>query len=297
MPTGIARQIIRIDEDKCNGCGQCVTACAEGALAIVDGKARLVKESFCDGLGACIGECPQGALTIELRDADEFDGAAVEEHLADLGRASAPPQPGRSAHAAHTPHPVAQADPAPLACGCPGAMSEPLRPRQVAQDTAAAAQAPPSMIRAEAAPQSQLGNWPVQIHLLPLQAPYYQGADLLLAADCVPFAHAGFHQNLLRGRTLAIGCAKLDDAIFYTEKLANILSANDIRSLTVAHMEVPCCFGLEHVAAQAVAKSGKQVPIETVIIGRDGAIKQLLGAPLPEGACPARSGDRAPSEA
>jgi len=283
MTTGIARQIIHIDDDQCNGCGQCVTACAEGALAIVDGKARLVKDRFCDGLGACIGECPQGALTIELRDADEFDQVAVEEHLAHLGRASAVPQSGRAADAAHAPHPVAPAEPEPLACGCPGTMSEVLRPRQAAQNTPAAAEAATSTIPGQAAPQSQLGNWPVQIHLLPLQAPCYQGADLLLAADCVPFAHAGFHQDLLRGRTLAIGCPKLDDAIFYIEKLANILSANDIRSLTVAHMEAPCCFGLAHIAAQAVGKSGKQIPVETIIIGRDGTIKS---APDGRGACP-----------
>jgi len=130
---------------------------------------------------------------------------------------------------------------------------------------------------------SELRNWPVQIHLLPLQAPYYEGANLLLAADCVPFAHPAFHQELLRGRALAIGCPKLDDAIAYIEKLASILSANDIRGLTVAHMEVPCCFGLEHIAEQAVAESGKQIPVETVIVGRDGAVKS---APDGTAACP-----------
>lgn len=256
MTTRIARNIIQIDEEKCNGCGQCVTACAEGALAIIDGKARLVKESYCDGLGACIGECPQGALTIEARSADEFDEAAVEEHLAALGGEHAAPEPE------------------PLPCGCPGTLAESLRPAQPAHRASVEAHAPPA---------SELRNWPVQIHLLPVQAPYYEGADLLLAADCVPFAHPDFHRGLLRRRTLAIGCPKLDDAIFYIDKLAKILAANDIRSLAVAHMEVPCCFGLEHVAAQAVEKSGKQIPVETVIIGRDGTVKS---APDRRAACP-----------
>jgi len=257
MATQTARQIIRIDEDLCDGCGQCVTACAEGALALIDGKARLVTESFCDGLGACIGECPQGALTIEMRDADVFDESAAE---------------AQAAHAAH--HAAggdAEAEPESLACGCPGSMVETLRPcgaTEVPDGTESAVG-----IGDRVTPESQLTNWPVQIHLLPIDAPYYAGADLLLAADCVPFAHAGFHEDLLRGRTLAIGCPKLDDAISYIEKLARILGANDIRSLTVAHMEVPCCHGLTHVAAQAVAKSGKQIPVETVVIGRDGTRK------------------------
>jgi Pyruvate/2-oxoacid:ferredoxin oxidoreductase delta subunit len=249
MSTRIARQIIHIDEDKCNGCGQCVTACAEGALAIVDGKARLVKESYCDGLGACIGECPQGALVIEERPADEFDEQAVAEHVAHLG-----------GHAAH------EAELEPLACGCPGSMAEELRP--------AGAHAAPAQVGAPSVSYlSQLRNWPVQIHLLPIQAPYYQGADLLLAADCVPFAQPAFHHELLRGRTLAIGCPKLDDAGFYVEKLANILRANDIRSLTVVHMEVPCCFGLAQVAVQALEQSGKHIPMETIVVGRDGTLE------------------------
>jgi ferredoxin len=260
MSTRIARQIIHIDEDKCNGCGQCVTACAEGALAIVDGKARLVKESYCDGLGACIGECPQGALVIEERLSDEFDQEAVAGHLAQLDGSQAEPE----------------AEVEPLACGCPGSMAEELRP--------AGAHAAPAQTGAPSvAFLSQLRNWPVQIHLLPIQASYYQGADLLLAADCVPFAQPAFHHELLRGRTLAIGCPKLDDAGFYVEKLANILRANDIRSLTVAHMEVPCCFGLARVAAQAVELSGKQIPVETVIVGRDGAVQP---APGERAACP-----------
>jgi len=261
MATTTTRQIIHIDEDECNGCGQCVTACAEGALAIVDGKARLVRDSFCDGLGACIGECPQGALVIEKRAADEFDGAAVEEHLARLGRESA----------VDTAHEAAGET---LPCGCPGTMAEVLRP-----STAAACDAEAT----HAAAESQLGNWPVQIHLLPLTAPYYEGADLLLAADCVGFAHPDFHRQLLRGRTLAVGCPKLDDAGLYADKLANILRGNDIRSLTVAHMEVPCCFGLERVAEEAVARSGKQIAVETVIVGRDGKVKS---APERRAACP-----------
>ena len=250
MATGTARQIIGIDEDKCNGCGQCADACAEGALAIIDGKARLVKESYCDGLGACIGECPQGALTIEDRVADAFDEEAVEEHLAHSGRI----------HAAHDAQPQAVE---PLACGCPGTTAETLHPEAARERAGSVCDAP----------TSQLRNWPVQIHLLPLQAPYYQGADLLLAADCVGFAYPGFHHDLLHGRTLAVGCPKLDDAGFYVDKLAKILAENDIRSLTVAHMEVPCCFGLERVAEQAVEKSGKQISVEVAIVGRDGKLK------------------------
>jgi Pyruvate/2-oxoacid:ferredoxin oxidoreductase delta subunit len=261
MATKTARQIIRIDEEKCNGCGQCVTACAEGALAIVDGKARLVRDSFCDGLGACIGECPQGALTIEQRAAEQFDEAAVQQHLARRGRAPAS-DAAREAQAAALP------------CGCPGTMAEVLRPGARAACEADAT---------HAAAESQLANWPVQIHLLPPTAPYYQGADLLVAADCVAFAHADFHRHLLRGRTLAVGCPKLDDAGFYADKLANILRGNAIRSVTVAHMEVPCCFGLERVAEEAVARSGKQIPVQTVIVGRDGKIKS---APDRRAACP-----------
>jgi len=188
-----------------------------------------------------------------------------------------------AAHAGHAAHAAAQAEPEPLACGCPGSMSEVLGPPAAASAAVGAPAAAHSTRAAQVAPTSELRNWPVQIHLLPAQAPYYQGADLLLAADCVPFAHAAFHSDLLCGRTLAIGCPKLDDAIFYVEKLANILSANDIRSLTVAHMEVPCCFGLERVAAQAVARSGKQIPIETVIVGRDGTIKSASNR---DSACP-----------
>ncbi|HUT74351.1 MAG TPA: 4Fe-4S binding protein [Armatimonadota bacterium] len=250
MSTKVARQIIHIDEDRCNGCGQCVTACAEGALAIIDGKARLINEVFCDGLGACIGECPTGALLIEQRTADEFDEEAVERHLAQATVSSREPLP----------------------CDCPGSLAEELRPRR------AYAEAAPT-----AAVASELRNWPVQIHLLPLEAPYYAGADLLLAADCVPFAHPAFHHDLLRGRTLAVGCPKLDDAGFYVEKLAGILRANDIRSLTVAHMEVPCCFGLQRVAETAVAQSGKSIPVETTVIGRDGTVKS---APDRGAACP-----------
>lgn len=264
MAITVTRKIIHIDEDKCNGCGQCVTACAEGALAIIDGKARLVNEVFCDGLGACIGECPTGALVIEEREAPEFDPAAVERHLAHEGK-----QP--TAHASAHANPGAE--PQPLACGCPGSESKVLKRGQSAAGALAQPTGP--------ARESQLGNWPVQLHLLPLQAPYYQGADLLLAADCVPFAHPDFHHDLLAGRTLAIGCPKLDDAIFYVEKLAQILTHNEIRSIKVAHMEVPCCFGLAQVAAQAVARCGKQIPVETVIIGRDGSTRSAGG-----GGCP-----------
>ena len=239
------RQIIRIDEEKCNGCGQCVIACAEGAIKIVDGKARLISETYCDGLGACIGDCPEGALTIEDREADAFDEAAVEEHLA------------RSAEAA-------TAEPDHLACGCPSAMAQTLK-----REAAPAAEAE----SATAAP-SQLSNWPVQIHLVPPAAPYLDGADLVIAADCTAFAFADFHRRFLAGRVLLVGCPKLDDAWFYRAKLAEVLSQNDIRSVEVVYMEVPCCSGLVRLVEQALEDSGKRVPLTLTKIAIKGEIRE-----------------------
>lgn len=234
------RKIVRIDEEKCNGCGQCATACAEGAIAIIEGKARLVSETYCDGLGACLGECPQDAITIEGREAAAFDIEAVEEHLA---------------------HPHAPtAGPEPLPCGCPGTATRALE-RASGLDACLS----------EAIP-SQLGNWPVQLRLVPPTAPYLRGAKLLIAADCVPFAFADFHRTFLADRVLLIGCPKLDDAAFYRQKLALIFRDNDIQSVDVVHMEVPCCFGLVQLVAQAAAESGKAVPVSVTKIGIRGEI-------------------------
>lgn len=247
------REIVRIDEDKCNGCGLCVPACAEGAIRIIDGKARLLADNLCDGLGACLGHCPEDAIIIEQREAEDFDEEAVEQHL------------------------HGQSDPAPAvpAGGCPSAQV-----RQVAPP-AHGGGCPSTRIRQfdgpaggptrDAAPRrSELRQWPVQMHLVPPSAPFLANADLLLAADCVPFAYADFHRDLLQGQALLIGCPKLDDGQAYLEKLTAILQQNDIRSLTVAHMEVPCCSGLIALARQALAASGKEVPLKTLRITIDG---------------------------
>lgn len=231
------RNIVKIDAQKCNGCGQCVTACAEGAIAIVDGKARIISETYCDGLGACLGHCPTGAISIEQRHAPAFDHAAVERHLA------------AQATAAH-------------AGGCPGSMMRALKPRAAANEP-----------DGQPAP-SALGNWPVQLHLLSPQAPYLRGADLLIAADCVPFALADFHSRLLTGRVVAIGCPKLDDVEAYIDKLSAIFAAAGIKSVTVAHMEVPCCTGIVWAVQSALERAGKtDLPVRDVTIGIDGEVR------------------------
>lgn len=243
------RLIIKIDEEKCNGCGRCVPNCAEGAIKIIDGKARLVQERFCDGLGACLGHCPQDALTLEEREADNFDEAAVESHL------------GRSTPAAPVTLPVAgEPGGTKLPCGCPGSMA-----RTIERPAAAGA---PSL-EGHRMP-SELGQWPVQLALVSPTAPYFRGADLLVAADCVPFAYAGFHRDFLRGRAVVIGCPKLDEPDLYVEKLAELISRNDLRSLTVVHMEVPCCFGLGRIVEEAVARAGKTLKVADVTIGING---------------------------
>ncbi len=245
------RNIIHIDEEKCDGCGLCVPSCAEGAIQIVNGKAKLVNEVYCDGLGACLGECPQDAIRMEQRRAPEFDPHAVEAHLAALSakQAPAPPKPLFS-----SPHPA----------GCPGSMS------QVLQPTANPCAAP----AATAQPPSRLGNWPLQLHLVPVQAPFYENADLLIAADCAPFAYAGFHDEFIKGKTVMIGCPKLDDAGAYVEKLTQIFAGNSIRSVEIAFMEVPCCFGLVRLVQEAVAGSGKSIPVNLAKLGIRGGIAQ-----------------------
>ncbi|MHB1004053.1 MAG: ATP-binding protein [Chloroflexota bacterium] len=253
------RLVINIDEEKCDGCGACVPSCAEGALRIIDGKARLVSDVLCDGLGACLGECPQGALKVEEREAPAFDEQAVHVHLAASGRTTVPHTVPVRPQIVQTPAEHAHMG------GCPGSRSMSLprtavpRAEQPAIPTAAQA--------------SELVHWPVQMMLLPVRAPYFQGADLLLCADCVPFAYPNFHRDLLRGHVLAVGCPKLDDANFYVEKLGAILRDNDVKSVTVAHMEVPCCFGLTRVVREALALSGKSLPVRDVTVGVDGERK------------------------
>lgn len=246
MTTTVTRKIIKIDEDKCDGCGQCVSACHEGALQIVDGKARLVRDDYCDGLGDCIGECPQDALSFEVREAAPFDEAAVEEHL----RAQKAPAPAGC--------PSAAALGGPLPCGCPSTQARKLDA--------------PALTPTADAPASALRNWPTQLKLVPVNAAYLDGADLLLSADCVPFAFGGFHTDLLPGKVVLQACPKLDDADFYRAKLAALLASNDINSLTVARMEVPCCGGLVAIAREALAASGKDIPLNVVTVGVGGEV-------------------------
>lgn len=236
------RKIVTIDEEKCDGCGQCATACAEGAIAIVDGKARLISESYCDGLGACLGECPQDAITIEEREATEFDSEAVEEHLASKEPVSCPGSAPRSIER----------------CELVDAKGEPGEPSEV---------------------PSGLANWPVQMKLVPVKAPYFQDAHLLIAADCVPFAFADFHRHFLDDKTLMIGCPKLDSFEFYRKKLAQIFVQNEIRAIDVVYMEVPCCFGLVHLVHESLKESGKDIPLTLIKVGIKGDILETVTAP------------------
>jgi hypothetical protein len=219
-----------------------VPACAEGAIQIVDGKARLMADNLCDGLGACLGDCPREAITIEQRDTDAFD----EEEVKKVQAAQTAGIAAKSAHG-HG--------------GCPSS-------RLMKLDSKEAKPAEEGASR-----QSRLGNWPVQLNLVPPTAPFLAEANLLLAADCAPFAYADFHRDFLNDRTLVIGCPKLDDGQVYLDKLTRMLQENDIKSLTVVRMEVPCCSGLVAIAQQALAASGKQIPFETVTIGIKGERK------------------------
>ena len=245
------RKIVTIDVNLCDGCGNCVTACSEGALKITNGKATLVKEDFCDGFGDCIGECPTGALKVEERDSKPFDINATKEHLLKTQGSEAVLRM-EEAQKKHEPsgHKM-------MPCGCPGSMIKTLQRDVPHIDTAQAV-------------SSQLRNWPVQIHLLPVEAPYYHGADLLVAADCCAYAYGGFHGDFIKGHVLAIGCPKLDDADACREKIAAILNENDIRSVTITYMEVPCCFGLVKTVEEAVQKSGKKIDIKKSKIGITG---------------------------
>jgi len=236
MTTKLSRKIVRIDEEKCNGCGLCVPACVEGALQIIDGKAKLISETYCDGLGACLGECPQGAITIEEREADEFDEEAIKRHVEEKQAKEE------------------------LPCGCSSATVSQFE----RQDIEGAA------LRDAPSEPSTLGHWPVQLTLVPPTAPFLQGADLVLAADCVPFAYAGFHRDFLRGHALLVACPKLDDFEAHQRKLTEILRHSQVNSLTVIHMEVPCCFGIVHMAKQAIHLSGKDIPFKEVTVGIKG---------------------------
>ena len=285
------REIITIDEEKCTGCGSCVPGCPEGALQIIDDKARLISDLFCDGLGACIGDCPEDAISVIKREAEPYDEARVMENIVKQGENTI------KAHLEHLKNhgetgflkqatdyleengienPLdkeVKADQAAgseagedkLPCGCPGSKVMDLRDDDKT-DTASG--------DAGIKQQTELRQWPVQIHLVPVNAPYFDGADLLIAADCVPFAYSDFHRSLLKGKILLVGCPKLDDAGFYKDKITDILKENDIKSVTIAHMEVPCCFGLVKLVNDALKDSGKDIPLDDIMIKVNGEIRE-----------------------
>lgn len=230
----MVRQIICIDEEKCTGCGLCAEACHESAISMVDGKAKLIRDDYCDGMGDCLPACPTGAITFETREAAEYDREAVEANMAKKKQSKLPDH------------------------GCPGS-----RIREMRRDDAPAG--------ALAGLSSQLRNWPVQIKLAPLKAPCFDGARLLIAADCTAYAYANFHQEFIRGKVTLIGCPKLD-SINYGSKLTEILRNNDVKSVTVLRMEVPCCGGLEQAARNALQESGKLIPLQVVTVSIDGKI-------------------------
>ncbi len=227
----VKRRIVRIEEEKCNGCGACAQACHEGAIVMINGRARLIRDDYCDGLGDCLPVCPTGAISIEERQAAPYDEKAVQE---------------KRRHSAS-------------GAGCPGTQ------------TAALVQRGPARAGAGEEEKSQLSQWPVQIKLLPLAAPYFKGAKLLIAADCTAYAYAGFHDRLMRGRITLIGCPKLDGAD-YSEKLTEIIRRNDIKEITVVRMEVPCCGGLERAVETALRNSGKRVPYQAVTVTVEGKL-------------------------
>jgi ferredoxin len=232
------RQVINIDEERCIGCGLCVSACQEGAIGLVDGKAKLLRDDYCDGLGNCLPVCPTNAISFEMREAAAFDKAAVEENMANAAqnRAAAP------------------------AGGCPGRMA-----RAIVRNAPAPQNVPQPELH------SELAQWPVQIKLVPVNAAYFNNANLLIAADCTAFSYANFHAELMRNHATIIGCPKLDEGD-YSDKLAQIIRQNNIKSVKVARMEVPCCGGLENAVKQALIKSGKMIPWQVVVISTDGEI-------------------------
>lgn len=258
------RMMIKIDEEKCTGCGLCVPGCEEGALQIVDGKAKLVAEIYCDGLGACLGECPEGALTVEERVADDFDPEAVKQLLAEQGR----PIPE------HMPDPeslrLEKGKPsAPPAGGCPGAALKTLTPCQQA-----------NIPKSSVAEGTNLSHWPVQLRLVPPSAPFLANADLLLTADCVPVALPNYHAEYLAGKVVVMGCPKFDNAMEYVSKLADIIRENNLKSITIMEMEVPCCSSMSAILDQAMKQAGQSVKVERIVVSLRGQIlsrEQIAG--------------------
>lgn len=233
------RRVIQIDTEKCNGCGLCATACHEGAIAIVDGKAKLMRDDYCDGLGDCLPSCPMQAISFVEREAAAYDEEAVRKHLEKRAKEQ-------------------------QTAGCPGSQAKMIK--RSPEASASAAQHTTNVI-------SELRQWPVQIKLMPVKAPYYDGADLLIAADCTAYAYANFHDDFIRDKITVIGCPKLDD-IDYSEKLTEILRQNDIKSVHIVRMEVPCCGGLLNAAKVALQNCGKMIPWQVTVVGTDGTILQ-----------------------
>lgn len=244
----VKRKIIQIDEERCNGCGQCVVACAEGAIQIINGKAKLIADTYCDGLGACLGECPEDALQIIERQADDFDEKAVEEHLKTSAASGSLPA-------------------TPVQDVCPSAMIRTFNVEKRASN------AERSVATAEQE-ESALAHWPVQLRLVPPTAPFLKNADVLVAADCTPVAYPAFHQDFLKGKVVMLGCPKFDDAEAYIQKFAQIFNNADINSVTVLVMEVPCCQGLPMIVQKGMELAGKKIPVEKVVISARGEILQ-----------------------
>jgi len=277
----VMRQIIKIDEEKCTGCGACIPNCPEGALQIIDGKARMLSDLFCDGLGACIGHCPEGAITIEEREAEPYDERKVMENVVKQGANTIKAhlvhmkehgqhdylqqaidylkEKGMDVPIEEPKHEVHGA----LPCGCPGSAVVEMKPEACGCEDEGTAKL-----------TSKLTNWPVQIKLAPVNAPYFRDARLLIAADCTGFALASIHPDFIKGKVTLVGCPKLDDAQYYADKLTEIFKANDIKDVTILHMEVPCCFGLIRLVDDAVARSGKQLPVSTHIVSISGEVSE-----------------------
>ena len=245
MTTTVTRKIIEIDEALCDGCGQCIVDCAESALKIVNGKAKLVADKYCDGLGACLRGCPTGALKLIERSADEFDEEAVEEYLSSKVQEEAPQE-------------------ATMACGCPSTQIQAFAPSTSYEEANKPA--------VQSSVGSALSHWPVQIKLVPPIAPFLKGADLLVAADCTPVAYPNFHQDFLNGKVLMIGCPKFDDVQEYIQKFTDIFKTVDIKSITALIMEVPCCSGLPMIVKRAMDAAGKDIPMEEIAISTKGDI-------------------------
>ena len=276
----VKRKIIEIDEGRCNGCGRCIPNCPEGALQIIDGKARLVSDLFCDGLGACIGHCPEGAIKIVEREAEPYSERKVMERIV---------MQGQNVTKAHLLHLKEHGEEGclkeaisfleekgiegllakksgnkkiVLPCGCPGSMEQSFERKLGKHNTGRAF-----------ALESELSQWPVQLALVNPNAAFFEDAELLICADCVPFAYASFHSDFLKSKALVVGCPKLDDIEFYEEKIAEIIKSNNIRGITLLHMEVPCCFGLMHAVRRALDASGKKIPLRQQIVSIQGKLK------------------------